>query len=142
MKAVFIAYNQAHEDDVLTAMRELDIKGFTGWPSLVGAGQRGGEPHLGSHAWPTLNGALLTVIDDSKVDTLLNRLRDIDAASPQLGLHLGGGAGNLNDSENSTLKSEPKKNGIPDVQRPECRSAFTSPENGYWSRHCFYICAG
>ena len=44
MKAVFIAYNQAHEDDVLTAMRELDIKGFTGWPSLVGAGQRGGEP--------------------------------------------------------------------------------------------------
>ena len=42
MKAVFIAYNQAHEDDVLTAMRELDIKGFTGWPSLVGAGQRGG----------------------------------------------------------------------------------------------------
>lgn len=84
MKAVFIAYNQAHEDDVLTAMRELDIKGFTGWPSLVGAGQRGGEPHLGSHAWPTLNGALLTVIDDSKVDTLLNRLHDIDAASPQL----------------------------------------------------------
>ena len=80
MKAVFIAYNQAHEDDVLTAMRELDIKGFTGWPSLVGAGQRG------SHAWPTLNGALLTVIDDSKVDTLLVRLRDIDAASPQLGL--------------------------------------------------------
>ena len=44
MTAVFIAYNQAHEDDVLTAMRELDIKGFTGWPSLVGAGQRGGEP--------------------------------------------------------------------------------------------------
>lgn len=86
MKSVFIAYNQAHEDDVLTAMRELDIKGFTGWPSLVGAGQRGGEPHLGSHAWPTLNGALLTVIDDSKVDTLLNRLHDIDAASPQLGL--------------------------------------------------------
>lgn len=86
MKAVFIAYNQAHEDDVLTAMRELDIKGFTGWPSLVGAGQRGGEPHFGSHAWPTLNGALLTVIDDSKVDTLLVRLRDIDAASPQLGL--------------------------------------------------------
>ena len=59
---------------------------ISGWPSLVGAGQRGGEPHLGSHAWPTLNGALLTVIDDSKVDTLLVRLRDIDAASPQLGL--------------------------------------------------------
>ena len=48
--------------------------------------RRGGEPPFGSHAWPTLNGALLTVIDDSKVDTLLNRLRDIDAASPQLGL--------------------------------------------------------
>ena len=44
MKAVFIAYNQAHEDDVLTAMRELDIKGFTGWPSLVGAGQRRAPP--------------------------------------------------------------------------------------------------
>ena len=50
MKAVFIAYNQAHEDDVLTAMRELDIKGFTGWPSLVGAGQRGGGTEQ-SHAF-------------------------------------------------------------------------------------------
>ncbi len=86
MKAVFIAYNQAHEEDVLSAMRQLDIKGYTGWPSVIGAGHKGGEPHLGSHAWPTLNGAMLTVVDDHKVDDLLNRLRAIDSESPQLGL--------------------------------------------------------
>lgn len=86
MKAVFISYNQAHEDDVLRTMRELDVRGYTGWPSVVGAGQRGGEPHLGSHAWPTLNGAMLTVVDDDAVGSLLDRLRRLDETSPQLGL--------------------------------------------------------
>lgn len=86
MKAVFIAYNQAHEDDVLAAMRRIGVKGYTGWPSVIGAGQHGGEPHLGSHAWPTLNGAMLTMVDDSKIDDLMQSLRDVDNENPQLGL--------------------------------------------------------
>ena len=30
MKAVFIAFNQAHEDDVLMALRRMNVRGYTG----------------------------------------------------------------------------------------------------------------
>ncbi len=86
MKAVFIAFNQAHEDDVLLVFRRMNIKGYTGWDTLIGAGSESGEPHLGSHAWPTLNAAFITVIDEDKVEPLLKQLKEIDLESPQLGL--------------------------------------------------------
>ena len=76
MKAVFIAFNQAHEDDVLMALRRMNVRGYTGWTSVIGAGTQKGEPHLGSHAWPTLNAAYW----------LLEMLKSIDEESPQLGL--------------------------------------------------------
>lgn len=86
MKAVFIAFNQAHEEDVALTMKQLNIKGYTGWQSLIGAGSSKGEPHLGSHAWPTLNGAYLTIVEDKTVGELLSRLKAIDEENPQLGL--------------------------------------------------------
>lgn len=86
MKAVFIAFNQAHEEDVLLIMQQLNVKGYTGWPSLTGAGSAAGEPHLGSHAWPSLNGAYLTMVSDKVAPELLARLKALDAESPQLGL--------------------------------------------------------
>ena len=47
MKAIFIAYNQAHIDDVQKVLTTHNVKGFTGWESLIGAGSNTGEPHLG-----------------------------------------------------------------------------------------------
>ncbi|HPQ55838.1 MAG TPA: hypothetical protein PLS52_01770, partial [Bacteroidales bacterium] len=49
-------------------------------------GSRGGEPHLGSHAWPTLNSALLTFVPDQLVDKLLEDLRKADESAPKQGL--------------------------------------------------------
>lgn len=86
MKAVFIAFNQAHGEDVLELMRQANVRGYTGWQSLIGAGSVTGEPHLGSHAWPTLNAAYLTMVSDEAVDVLLQKLKTLDAESPQLGL--------------------------------------------------------
>lgn len=86
MKAVFIAFNQAHEDDVLMALRRMNVRGYTGWTSVIGAGTQKGEPHLGSHAWPTLNAAYLSMVPDTAVVGLLEMLKSIDEESPQLGL--------------------------------------------------------
>ena len=86
MKAVFIAYNQAHIDDVQKVLTTHNVKGFTGWESLIGAGSNTGEPHLGSHAWPTLNSAVIAVVADNKVAGLLSDLKALDEESPQLGL--------------------------------------------------------
>ncbi len=86
MKAILISFNQAHLEDINTTLMHLNIKGYTGWDTLIGAGSKTGEPHLGSHAWPTLNSAYITVVDDEKVKPLLGELKKLDEQSPQLGL--------------------------------------------------------
>lgn len=86
MKAVFISFNQAHREDVEDIMLRLDVKGYTGWESLIGAGSKSGEPHLGSHAWPTLNTAFIAIVDDDTVDSFLSELKQLDTDNPQLGL--------------------------------------------------------
>ena len=86
MKAVLITFNQAHREDIDTLMVRLNIKGFTGWETLIGAGSKTGEPHLGSHAWPTLNSAYVAMVEDSIVDEFLAGLKALDNGSKQLGL--------------------------------------------------------
>ncbi|MDR1517104.1 MAG: hypothetical protein LBS52_03225 [Dysgonamonadaceae bacterium] len=87
MKTVFIPYNQAYKDRILTLFDHLNIRGFTLWETVQGRGSHRGEPHYGDHAWPTLNSAFLTVVPDEKVDTLLANLHEMDMATEAQGLH-------------------------------------------------------
>ena len=86
MKSVFITYDQAYQDSVMAILSKHNIRRYSGWQGITGCGSRSGEPHQGSHAWPALNNALLTVIDDSKVAPLLEALRELDKTSDLLGL--------------------------------------------------------
>ena len=56
MKAAFIAYNQAFVDEVAQILHQLSIRGYTKWEDVKGRGTKTGEPHLGSHAWPSKYG--------------------------------------------------------------------------------------
>lgn len=86
MSAVFIIFDQAHFHNILTILDNLSCRGFTYWPDVQGRGSRTGEPHYGSHAWPTMNSSILTVVPDGKVTILLSRLKELDDNSPRLGL--------------------------------------------------------
>ncbi len=85
-KAVFIAFSQAHQPKIEKALKSLNLKGYTAWRDIQGQGTNGGEPHLGSHAWPRLNDAMLLVTPSDKVKLLLDSLRAINDESPQQGL--------------------------------------------------------
>jgi nitrogen regulatory protein PII len=87
MKAVFIPYNQAHTERIITILDRMSIRGFTMWEGVQGRGTDKGEPHYGSHAWPTLNSSILTIIPDEKVDALLERLHELDKETEMQGLH-------------------------------------------------------
>ena len=67
-------------------MNELGIRGFTGWEELIGRGSNEGEPHLGNHAWPSMNSALISVAEDEKAAEFLARLRKLDEENPEQGL--------------------------------------------------------
>lgn len=87
MKAVFVAYNQVHTTQIQILLDRFNVRGFTRWESVQGRGSNDGEPHLGSHAWPGMNSAMIIFVEDEKVQTILEALRKMDNAAPQQGLH-------------------------------------------------------
>ena len=86
MKAVFVVCNQSMFDAVQDIMNDMGLRGFTGWEELMGCGSRDGEPHLGSHAWPTMNSALIAVMEDAQAAEYMQRLKQLDEENDQQGL--------------------------------------------------------
>ena len=86
MKAIFVSFNQAYYEMILNAMDRNNLRGFTYWDEVQGRGSKTGEPHYGSHAWPSLAGAIICMAEDDKVPGLLARLKDLDDEKPRLGL--------------------------------------------------------
>jgi len=86
MKAIFISYNQAYNEEIVQVLESVRQRGYTQWQDIQGKGGFNGIPHLGDHAWPEQNHAILTVVPDEKVRPILDALRVKDEASPDLGL--------------------------------------------------------
>ena len=86
MKGIFIAYDQAYNMEIADALETLGVRGFTMWQDIAGRGSQTGLPHLGSHAWPTMNNAMLTFVEDDQVDDVLGKIRAMDEETPDLGL--------------------------------------------------------
>ena len=86
MKTVFIAYDQAHQDNVMEALTDTNMRGYTILEQAGGRGSKGGDPHLGTHAWPSMNSAVISIVTDEQVTPLLNRLKRYDDDNPMLGL--------------------------------------------------------
>ena len=86
MKAILITYNQAYYDEIAEVLNANGVKGYTEWDEIKGHGSVKGEPHLGSHAWPTLNNAIISFVEDDRVEGILKNLREKDEKAPELGL--------------------------------------------------------
>lgn len=86
MKAVFITYDQAHHEVIIDMLEKMNCRGFTNFGIVQGRGSLRGEPHYGSHAWPSLASATITMVDDDKVQGILRRLKALDEEKPRLGL--------------------------------------------------------
>jgi nitrogen regulatory protein PII len=86
MQAVFIVFNQAHTEPVKYILDILDIRGYTWWSDVKGRGSDTGEPRLGTHTWPEMNSALLTVVPLPMVEPLLEKIKKLDQTNPEIGL--------------------------------------------------------
>ncbi len=86
MKAVMIILDQAHYSQIIDDLSKLNIRGFTSWREVFGRGSKTGEPHYGSHAWPSVNNAVLAVVEDHRVAPLMDYLRKLDKEYENLGL--------------------------------------------------------
>ncbi len=86
MKAIFIVYNQALTEKVEYMLDRLEIRGFTQWEGVYGRGSVSGEPHMGTHTWPELNSATLTITDDQKVDKVLEKIQKLNTVNEEVGI--------------------------------------------------------
>lgn len=86
MKAIFISFNQSYYEQVIAILDRNNVRGFTSWEQVQGRGSKDGEPHYGSHAWPTLNSAIITFVESERVEKLLATLHKLDQATPAQGL--------------------------------------------------------
>lgn len=86
MKSVFIAYNQAFTERVDYMLDRLEIRGYTQWTDTYGRGSVDGDPHLGTHTWPEINNAVLTVVEDEKVEILLQKIKKLNAVNTEIGI--------------------------------------------------------
>lgn len=101
MKSVMIVFNQASTSRVEYMLDTLGIRGFTFWEDVQGRGSGDfgrtvgqadansrvpGDPHRGTHTWPELNSAILTVVPDDKVDDLLTAVRKLDRRNEEVGI--------------------------------------------------------
>ena len=82
MKSVLIVFNQANTERVEYMLDELKINGFTLFEQVQGRGTNGGEPRRGTHCWPEMNSAVITVVEDEQVPELLLHCHDIKSVNP------------------------------------------------------------
>ena len=86
MKAVFISYGQSLNDAIMELFDKMGIRGFSRWDETVGRGSVNGEPHYGTHAWPTKNSTIISIMEDEKASLLLEKLRQLNAQAEALGM--------------------------------------------------------
>lgn len=86
MKAVYIVYNQAHTEKIEFILDRLEISGYSQWLNMKGRGSRGGVPHMGTHTWPEINSATMTIVEDSLVEPLLDAIQKMDKVNEDVGV--------------------------------------------------------
>ena len=86
MKSVFIVFNQANTERVEYMLDMLGIRGFTFFEQVQGRGTNGGEPRRGTHTWPEMNSAVITVVEDDKVEELLTTVKKLDLRNKEVGV--------------------------------------------------------
>ncbi|EKD32325.1 MAG: hypothetical protein ACD_77C00120G0014 [uncultured bacterium] len=86
MKAVMIVFNQANNSLVQQALDKCNVRGFTKWADVQGRGSNKGEPHFGTHAWPSINMAVMAVVEPEILTILLSELKEINSSAEKQGL--------------------------------------------------------
>lgn len=86
MKAILITFDQAHYENIILLLEHHACRGFSYWDEVKGRGTLSGEPHYGSHAWPSMASAIITMVPDETAPRVLESLHKLDLGSPKLGL--------------------------------------------------------
>ncbi len=85
MKMFLIIYCEAADEDVIAALKEAGIHGYTKMVEAQGEGTES-EPKLGTHCWPGKNNILFMALPDDEISRIRERVRDLKKKHPRAGV--------------------------------------------------------
>jgi hypothetical protein len=80
-----IIYCEAADEDVIAALKEAGVRGYTKMVEALGEGTET-EPKLGTQFWPGKNNVLLMAVADEAIPCLDARLRELKRENPRAGV--------------------------------------------------------
>ncbi|MCX5838589.1 MAG: hypothetical protein NTW71_08750 [Deltaproteobacteria bacterium] len=85
MKMFLIIYCEAADEDVIAALKEAGIHGYTKMVEAQGEGTET-EPKLGTHCWPGRNNVLIMAVADNEVARINARVHRLNEEHPRAGI--------------------------------------------------------
>lgn len=76
MKMVLIAYCEAADYEIIAAIKEAGIKGYTKFTEVLGEGTKT-QPRLGTQCWPGKNNFLAIAVEEKELETLISTLKEL-----------------------------------------------------------------
>ncbi len=85
MKMVFIVYSQAADYDVLGAIKQTGVRGYTKMEKACGEGVDT-EPKLHTHTWPGENSVLFLALEEDEIPGVVEVVRTLKTEHPRAGV--------------------------------------------------------
>ena len=85
MKMVFIVYSQAADYDVIAAIKQAGVKGYTKMENASGEGVET-EPKLHTHIWPGENCVLFLALEEDELPAIVELIRELKLEHPRAGV--------------------------------------------------------
>ncbi|MCE5266144.1 MAG: hypothetical protein LLG97_21750 [Deltaproteobacteria bacterium] len=85
MKMFVIIYCEAADEDLVAALKEAGIHGYTKMVEARGEGTET-EPKLGTHCWPGKNNIMMMAVADEEVARINERIRSLKVEHPRAGI--------------------------------------------------------
>lgn len=83
MLMLFIIYSNAVDEEMVELVKNHS-DGYTKFRGVQGEGH--GEPHLGSHVWPSINNCMMVVIDNKNEKALVSDLHELENKFSGIGI--------------------------------------------------------
>ncbi len=85
MRFLFVAYNEALDDEVMALLQQSGVQEYTKWTKVQGRGRTSG-PHLMSHVWPKANNVLALAVEDRHAQSIMEGVRSLRESFGKEGL--------------------------------------------------------
>lgn len=85
MYLMFVVYSNAVDEEMVDIIKS-NAEGYTKFIGVQGEGH--GEPHLGSHVWPSINNCIMVAIDKKKRRDIQSLTKKLKMKFPGIGIKI------------------------------------------------------